>query len=252
MRVTRRVKHAPLHILIDSGSTHNFLNLATAKKLHCVIKKIPPLQVGVANEQYLLCPAMCKDFSWSLLGETFTTDVMLVTLGNYDMVLGIQWLASLGPILWDFEKLRMEFKKDGRRVVLRGTQKTDMEWLGSKKLQQTMHKASQLFALQVQPVNPAVEGCSKTTVPPEVQGLLNAFEDVFEEPRSMPPHRELDHKILLKPGSLPVNVRPYRYPILQKDIIEKTVKEMLQAGLIRDSHSPYSSPIVLVKKKDGT
>jgi len=89
MRVIGRFKHTPLHILIDSGSTHNFLNLATTKKLHCVIKKIPPLQVGVANGQYLPCPAMCEDFSWSLLGETFTTDVMLVTLGNYDMVLGI-------------------------------------------------------------------------------------------------------------------------------------------------------------------
>jgi len=36
--------------------------------------------------------------------------------------------------MWDFEKLMMEFKRDGRRIVLRGTQKTDMEWLGSKKL----------------------------------------------------------------------------------------------------------------------
>ena len=195
---------------------------------------------------------MCKDFSWSLLGETFTTDVMLVTLGNYDMVLGIQWLASLGPILWDFEKLRMEFKKDGRRVVLRGTQKTDMKWLDSNKLQHTMHKASQLFALQVQPVTLAMEDSSTAVIPPGIQDLLEAFGDVFEEPRSLPPHRELDHKILLKPGSLPVNVRPYRYPILQKDIIEKTIKEMLQAGVVRDSHSPYSSPIVLVKKKDGT
>jgi len=127
MRVTGRFKNAPLHILIDFGSTHNFLDLATTKRLHCAIKKIPPLQVGVANGQYLPCPVMCKDFTWTLLGETFTTDVMLVTLGNYDMVLGIQWLASLGPILRDFEKLRMEFRRGGRRVVVRGTQKTDVE-----------------------------------------------------------------------------------------------------------------------------
>ena len=60
---------------------------------------------------------MCGNFAWSLVGETFTTDVMLVTLGNCEMVLGVQWLASLGPILWNFEKLRMEFKKEGKRVA---------------------------------------------------------------------------------------------------------------------------------------
>jgi len=46
-------------------------------------------------------------------------------------------------------------------------------------------------------------------------------------------------------------VRLYRYPALQKDVIEEAVKEMVQAGVVRPSCSPYSSPIVLVKKKDG-
>jgi len=55
----------------------------------------------------------------------------------------------------------------------------------------------------------------------------------------------------LKEGTFPINVRPYRYPALQKDVIEQTMREMLQAGVIRPSQSPYSSAIVLVKKKDG-
>ena len=43
MRVTRWAKNTPLHILIDSGSTHNFLDIAVAKKLHCDVRKIPAL-----------------------------------------------------------------------------------------------------------------------------------------------------------------------------------------------------------------
>ncbi|KAJ7961036.1 Ty3/gypsy retrotransposon protein [Quillaja saponaria] len=49
-----------------------------------------------------------------------------------------------------------------------------------------------------------------------------------------------------------VRIRPYRYPIIQKDEIEKQIGEMLQAGVIRNSTSSLSSPIVMVRKKDGS
>ena len=54
------------------------------------------------------------------------------------------------------------------------------------------------------------------------------------------------------PGAQPVNVRPYRYAPTQKTEIEKQLKEMLQLGIIRPSIRPYTSPVLLVKKKDGT
>lgn len=54
------------------------------------------------------------------------------------------------------------------------------------------------------------------------------------------------------PGAQPINVRPYRYAPTQKTEIERQLTEMMQHGLIKPSTSPYASPVLLVKKKDGS
>lgn len=68
----------------------------------------------------------------------------------------------------------------------------------------------------------------------------------------MPPHRPWDHPINLIPGAQPVHVRPYRYTPAQKTEIEQQVTEMLRSGVIQPSVSAFSSPVLLVKKKDQT
>lgn len=76
---------------------------------------------------------------------------------------------------------------------------------------------------------------------------------MFEEPSEIPPFREgFNHNIPLKSGASLVNARPYRYPMLQKDITEQMTAEILDKGIIQNSSSPYASPFVLVKKKDAT
>ena len=120
MRVTVFVRKRPLHILIDSGSTHNFLDTEIAKKLGCKIEKIGPMRVDVANGSSVACVAVCKGLFWTLQGSNFTTDVLLLPLGSCDMVLGIQWLETLGKIKWDFKSLRMEFEVHRKKHVLRG------------------------------------------------------------------------------------------------------------------------------------
>ena len=74
----------------------------------------------------------------------------------------------------------------------------------------------------------------------------------FQNPKTLPPQRVYDHAIPLVPGSIPINSKPYYYSPHHKNEIEKQVQELLQAGLIAHSHSPLASPILLVKKKDGT
>jgi hypothetical protein len=82
--------------------------------------------------------------------------------------------------------------------------------------------------------------------------MLQNYEEIFKEPQGLPPNRQRNHRIVLQAGSSPVNVRPYRYPHYQKNEIESIVTSLLQSGVIRPSMSPYSSPVVLVKKHDGS
>jgi len=54
------------------------------------------------------------------------------------------------------------------------------------------------------------------------------------------------------PGAPPINIRPYKYSPAQKDEIERQITEILKNGIIKPSQIPYASPVLLVKKKDGT
>ena len=98
-----------LHILVDSGSTHNCLDINLAKRLGCNIRKTCQLSVTMAGGRKLLSVSECKGFTWKLKGQTFMSGVMLLPRGGCDMVLGIQWLSTLGQIMCDFKELKMQF-----------------------------------------------------------------------------------------------------------------------------------------------
>jgi hypothetical protein len=82
--------------------------------------------------------------------------------------------------------------------------------------------------------------------------LLQAYVDIFATPSGLPPQRRHDHRIHLLPGTAPVAVRPYRYPQLLKDEVERQCADMLAQGTIRPSSSPFSALVLLVKKVDNT
>ena len=88
------------------------------------------------------------------------------------------------------------------------------------------------------------------SVDPRLQQLLSKFSGLFMEPTGLPPQRAHDHHIPLQDNSNPVATKPYRYPYYQKTAIEKLVTELLNTGVIRPSNSPFSSPVVLVKKHE--
>jgi len=85
--------------------------------------------------------------------------------------------------------------------------------------------------------------------PPAIQHILDQHSQVFHDPQTLPPSRSYDHSIPLIPRAIPVNARPYHYSPQHKTEIEEQVQKLLQAGLITHIHSPFASPILLVKKR---
>ena len=68
---------------------------------------------------------------------------------------------------------------------------------------------------------------------------MDDHSKVFETPKGLPPMCDHDHAIHLIPGSVPPNIKPYRYPYVQKSEIERMVAEMLEAGIIQPSQSSF-------------
>ncbi|XP_044431667.1 uncharacterized protein [Triticum aestivum] len=208
--------------LIDSGSTHNFIAEEAAARATLPSPTTEKMRVTVANGERVPCQGAYRAVSFRIDQEAFSEDFLALPLAGYDVILGTQWLATLGPILWDFRALSMTFWRRGHRVCWRGLAGPD---------------------------GPALQSCNGRDF---LDAILTEFDGIFAQPSGVPPLRSCDHGITLLPGSAPVAVRPYRYPAAHKDELERQCAAMLAQGIIRASRSAFSSPVLLVRKPDGS
>ncbi|KAK8918580.1 hypothetical protein KSP39_PZI021790 [Platanthera zijinensis] len=269
MRVIASYQGKPISILIDSGSTHNFIDVNAASRLQCKLTPIPMFNVAIANGRTIASAHKVEEFQWRMQGVCFASEMLVLPLGGCEVVLGVQWLITLGVVHWDFKNLQMEFISQGRKISLRGSQSTTGTWTKQQRMQKLITKGGgqcsmmAVCSIEEQPTEgekghgpgkkPAwLEPQLGKTREKQLATVLHTFQDVFGEPRELPPRRGHEHHIHLKDEKAEINLRPYRYSPLQKTEIEGLVKEMLEVGTIRPSGSPFASPVVLVKKTDGS
>ncbi|CAM8941280.1 unnamed protein product [Rhodiola kirilowii] len=263
LRIEGMLKGARVVVLIDTGSTHNFLQGRIARNAGIPVEKAKHLNVTVGNGDALSCEGQCKNVELCFGNNSFHVDFYLPPIYGADAVLGAQWLAELGPILFDYKALRMSFEHVGKTVELNGLQQQASFMqisLGQFKRMTKVDSvasyyqliASERFDTQQSATLPAIPDELTSPQKLTLQQMLLKYTTVFDKPRGLPPPRVVDHHIPLLPGVAPVNVRPYRYPRHQKLEIEKLIHEMFNDGIIRHSTSPFSSPVLLVKKKDGS
>ncbi|CAK1585312.1 unnamed protein product [Parnassius mnemosyne] len=86
----------------------------------------------------------------------------------------------------------------------------------------------------------------------EIYRIINKFKDNFTSGNRVSQVSTGELKIRLKNPDKIVQRRPYRLSPMEREKVRDIIKDLKENGIIRDSSSPFSSPILLVKKKDGT
>jgi hypothetical protein len=76
--------------------------------------------VKVANGQIVQIEGFCLALPVRVQGTNFFAEFYMLPLGGCHMVLGVHWLRSLDPIIWDFSNLTMEFSILSQRIVWKG------------------------------------------------------------------------------------------------------------------------------------
>lgn len=120
MRVVGKIGNQPITILIDSGSTHNFLYPSILSKTSLHVLTNDKVKVKVANGDQIQSEGRIKNVPVAVQNMKFSTDMYLLMLAGCDVVLGVQWLQELGSILGNFRNLTMQFTYHNTLFVLRG------------------------------------------------------------------------------------------------------------------------------------
>jgi hypothetical protein len=248
MRLLGSLLQHHVSILVDSGSTHNFLYPSLLSKIRLTVQPTPQLHVKIADGSSIQSCGQVLFVSLKVQGHLITTDFFLISLGRCDVVIGVEWLHSLGPILCNFTHMTMQFTLKGCSTTLLGVTPAALSLDEGSHFLKTF--PSNTTGLMLKLLS-ATDTASAHSPPTPIQTLIQSFESIFATPTALPPPRSHDHKISLK-SPQPINVRSYRYPYFQKTEIEKIIRDLLVIGVIRPSQSPFSAPVLLVRKANGS
>lgn len=250
MRLLGSLQGKEVLILVDSGSSANFMSSKMADQQTGLQQLQSTVSVQVANGGVLSCRHEIPQCEWSTQGYLFCTSFKVLDLPGYDLILGMDWLSNHSPMQVDWANKLIILKWKGQWVTLQGVKlaTASCKLLHLRVMREFQDRQAVAHLVQLCVISTGKE----EIVPVGIQHILQQFASVFDEPSGLPPQRPYDHAIPLFPGFQLVNVRPYHYTPAQKDEIETQVSEMLTKGIIQPSSSPFSSPVLLVKKKDGS
>ncbi|PWA75166.1 retrotransposon gag domain, Retroviral aspartyl protease [Artemisia annua] len=115
MKVQGMLHSTEVIILVDPGSTHNFISDALVKDLHLNTQVVARFSVQIGNGDFIRCGHICKNLPIQINELKIVQDFYPFSLGGADLVLGIQWFETLNTVQANWKEMFMIFNVDGKR-----------------------------------------------------------------------------------------------------------------------------------------
>jgi hypothetical protein len=122
LKIKGYIKHRLVMVLIDSGSTHNFIHHWVTEEVNFFVRPISNFQILIANGGTMKCGGHCENVKLQMGDYHLKTHMFSIAMGGCDIVLGVEWIHTLGPITMDYQELYMSFTQDAHTYTLKGLQ----------------------------------------------------------------------------------------------------------------------------------
>ncbi|KAJ1376277.1 Retrotransposon gag domain, partial [Sesbania bispinosa] len=120
IRFTAHINTLPVTVLVDGGSSDNFLQPRIAKFLKLAIEPAPMFKVMVGNGNYMTAEGMIKELKIQAQGAQFELPVFLLPIQGADLILGANWLKTIGSHIADYDSLQLKLLHEGKFITLQG------------------------------------------------------------------------------------------------------------------------------------
>jgi len=278
LKLVGQVKHHglshPVNILIDSGSTTNFISSAFIHQHQLTTQTLPTAEKVRLADGKIIEVKDCIETNLQMNSFQDHINFIVLPLDEYDIVLGMSWLATHNPAI-DWKRGVLRIKQKHKRFRIRGVKSIDTQSMNNLQLmsvQQMKQEKSEIEAVYLVHVDWEEGNATKLLLQPKFQlnlidkekdllmdsssrraefdkqQLIDEFREVFNEPTALPPKRTVDFSIDLKPGAEPPNLPTYRMNPVELQELKKQLEELLKKKFIKQSKSPFGAPVLFVKK----
>ena len=114
LKIEGYIKKKKVIVLIDSGSSHNFIHYKIAKDLNCFAYPMLEFQVMIVDGGTINCSGKYNKINLTMWEYVMNSPMISIPMDGADVVLGIQWLQSLGTMDFNFQELFMKFSLEGK------------------------------------------------------------------------------------------------------------------------------------------
>ena len=183
---------------------------------------------------------------------------------GFDLILGDNWLNKHRAYI-DYDSKDCILHKGNKKITISSVNTSKKKFkpqdkiLSALQFKRVVKKGCQPLLVHLKKIesgepleNSPIEFVSLKVEDSFVGPLVKAYEDIFQPiPPGLPPEREIAHTIPLEEGHKPPFRPIYRLSPLEIEETKRQIAEYIHKGWIEPSSSPYGSPILFVKKKDG-